>query len=83
MLNTNKVVERVKEVLKDEYRTKVLDKNVAYELGMSISRLSSIKSRSLVPYDELTTFCIKYKVNTNWLFFGVGIMEMDYAKEDM
>lgn len=83
MLRTDKVIERIKEVLSEEYKTKVLDKNVAHELNVSATRLSSMKSRGSVPYDELTMFCIRRKVNTNWLFFGVGAMEMDYAEKDM
>lgn len=79
MLNSEKVIGRIKEVISDEYRSKVLDKNVAHELGISATKLSSMKSRGLVPYDELTMFCIKRKVNTNWLFFGIGQMEMNYA----
>jgi len=73
------VIERIKEVIRDEYNSKVLDKNVAHELDISTTRLSSLKSRKIVPYDELTMFCIRRKVNTNWLFFGVGTMEMNYA----
>lgn len=83
MLDITAVVKRIKVVLSDEYRIKVLDKNVAHELSISSTRLSSMKSRKLVPYDELTMFCIKRKVNSNWLFFGVGTMEMDYAKKNM
>ena len=83
MLKIDEVIERIRKVLSDEYQTKVLDKNIAHELDMSVTRLSSIKSRRLVPYDELTMFCIKRKINTNWLFFGIGAMELDYAQKDM
>lgn len=79
MLNMESVIERIKEVMADEYKTKVLDKNVAYELGLTPTTLSSQKTRDLVPYDQLTMFCIRRKISTNWLFFGTGPMEMNYA----
>jgi len=79
MLDIEMVIQRIKEVLEDEYKNKVLDKNVAYELGISNSTLSTMKSRKLVPYDALTSFCYTRKINTNWLFFGIGSMEMNYA----
>ncbi len=79
MLDTTRVIERVREVIEPEYNTKVLDKNIAYELGISSTKLATMKSRGAIPYDELTVFCIKRKVNTNWLFFGIGAMEMYHA----
>lgn len=79
MLDTSTIMDRVREVIEHEYNFKVLDKNIAHELGISASKLSTMKSRGTMPYDELTMFCIRKKVNTNWLFFGVGSKEMDYA----
>ena len=74
------VVERIKDVICHEFKGgKVLDKNVANELGIEQSTLSASKSRNSLPYDELTMFCIRRKINTNWLFFGIGSMEMSYA----
>lgn len=83
MLNMDNVVDRIKDILADEYQYKVLDKNVAHELGLTATALSTQKSRDLVPYDNLTMFCIRRKISTNWLFFGVGTKEMSYAKKDM
>ena len=74
------VVERIKDVLSKEYpESRVLDKNVAHALGITPGALAVKKSRNLLPYDELTMFCITNRVNTNWLFFGIGEMEMSYA----
>ncbi|MBL4730772.1 MAG: helix-turn-helix domain-containing protein [Sulfurimonas sp.] len=83
MLNMQSVVRRIKDVLIDEYKINVLDKNVAHELGLTATALSSQKSRDLIPYDALAMFCIRRKVSVNWLFFGVGNMEMDYAKKNL
>jgi len=77
------IVSRMKDVLAEKYEDRVLDKNIAYELGYSPDNLAAKKSRNLVPYDNLTMFCLKYKVSTDWLFFGIGKMERDYGKEDM
>lgn len=84
MVKMQDIVERIKDVIsKDFPKDKVLDKNVAHELGISPGALAVQKTRDLVPYDELTMFCIKRKVNLNWLFFGLGKMEMDYAKQSL
>ncbi|MEK6659526.1 MAG: hypothetical protein AABY36_07605 [Campylobacterota bacterium] len=84
MVKVCDIVERIKDVISKDYPDgKVLDKNVAYELGVSPSSLAVKKSRNLIAYDELTMFCIRRKINTNWLFFGIGDMEMDYAKKGL
>ena len=81
MVKVEDVFERVKDVICFEYKDqKVLDKHVAYELGMEPSSFASKKHRNLLPYDELTAFALRRKISINWLFFGIGKMEMDYAK---
>lgn len=77
------VVERIKDIMSEDYPCAVLDKNVAYELGITPGALAVKKSRNHMPYDELTMFCIKYNVSTNWLFFGLGSKEMSYAEKDL
>jgi len=80
MVKTEDVIERIKDVICHEYKDKkVFDKNVAYELGVEAKALSVQKTRNYIPYDELTMFAIRRKVNVNWLFFGIGQMEMSYA----
>ena len=83
MANMIDIVERMKIILSDKYNEKVLDKNIAYELGYSPDNLATKKSRNRVPYDNLTAFCIKYNISTDWLFFGLGDREISYAKKDM
>jgi len=83
MANMVEIVDRMKDVLADKYEDKVLDKNIAYELGIAPDNLAAKKSRNLVPYDHLTSFCVSYKISTDWLFFGIGAKERDYAKKDM
>lgn len=74
------IIERIKDVISKEYEgQKVFDKNVAHTLGFSPDNLGTKKSRNLIPYDELTMFCMKRKISFDWLFFGVGKMEMNYA----
>jgi hypothetical protein len=81
--NMEDIVERIKDVLsRDTHDTKVLDKNVAFALGINPAALSMKKNRNLLPYDELTMFCINNKVNTNCLFFVIGSMDMNYSKKD-
>lgn len=80
MVNMSEVIERIKDVISKDYPdSKVLDKNVAYALGITPDNLSTKKSRNLIPYDELTIFCIERKVSTNWLFFGIGKQVMNYG----
>ncbi|WP_345993751.1 hypothetical protein [Sulfurimonas sp. HSL-1716] len=84
IIQVTDVIERIKDVISKDYpNSKVFDKNVAYELRTSPGALAVQKSRNLISYDALTMFCIRRKVNTNWLFFGIGDMEMDHAKKDL
>lgn len=83
MANMIEIVERMRDVLSEKYEDKVLDKNIAYELGYAPDNLAAKKSRNLVPYDNLTLFCVRYKISTDWLFFGIGTKERSYAKEDL
>ena len=76
MVDVEVVVERVKGVLSNKYKSDILDKNVAYELGLSATNLSSMKTRGYVPYYELTIFCKTNNINMNWLFLGLGGVEI-------
>jgi len=81
MVKAEDVFERVKDVICFEYKDqKVLDKHVAYELGIDPASFATKKYRNLLPYDEITMFAIRRKISINWLLFGIGKMEMDYAK---
>lgn len=80
LVSMKDITERIKDVICHEFPDKkVFDKNVAHELGFKAENFATNKSRNAIPYDELTAFCIRRKVNTNWLFFGIGEMEMIYA----
>lgn len=80
MVKFDDIVERIKDVICHEFKDGVVyDKNVAHELGMNQYTFYSCRKRETIPYDELTMFCIRRRVNTNWLFFGIGSMEMSYA----
>jgi len=81
MLEFSDVIERIKDVICFDYQDgKVLDKHVAYELGLKPETLASKKNKNLVPYSELAAFAIRRKISTNWLLFGIGKTEMDYNK---
>ena len=80
MVNMIDITERIKDVISRDYPdSKVFDKNVAYELGISPDNLSTKKSRNLIPCNDLAAFCISRKISIHWLFFGIGTMEMNYA----
>lgn len=86
MVSMEDVAERVKDVIsRDNPHNKVLDKNLAHALGITPGALSIRKIRAgkenkdLLPYDKLVQFCIENKVSANWLFYGIGDMEMSYA----
>jgi len=77
------IFNRVKDILNDKYKGMVLDKNVAYELGITSTSLATHKNRNSLPFTALTEFCLKHKININWLFYNIGTKELDYAKENM
>ena len=77
------IVERIRDVLEDKYGKKVLDKNIAHELGIAPYNIAARKTRNSIPFHPVINFCNKYKISTDWLFFGIGSKERDHAKEDM
>lgn len=80
IVEVSEIVERIKDVIsKDFPECKIYDKNVAYELNISPGALAVNKTRNLIDYDAVTMFCIRRKVNLNWLLLGIGDMDMKSA----
>jgi phage repressor protein C with HTH and peptisase S24 domain len=71
MLDIKSIIDRLKIVIakKMQKSGKVFDKDVATALGIPQATFATMKSRNSVPYEEILSFCAKYKISINWLFF--------------
>jgi len=71
MLELKSIIDKLKVVLakKTQKSRKVFDKDVATALGIPQATFATMKSRNSVPYEEILSFCAKYKISINWLFF--------------
>jgi hypothetical protein len=80
----DEIVERIKDVISHEYPTKkIKDKHVAFVLGLKPNNLAVMKMRGLIPYEDVVMFCIRRKVNLNWMLFGLGSMRLDDAVKSL
>lgn len=61
-------IERMKKVV-PELRG---DKDIYEALGIAQSTFATWKKRQTMQQQALINFCIKYKVNMNWFFAGIG-----------
>lgn len=74
------IVERMKDVISHDYPgKKIKDKHVAFSLLIKPNSLAIMKTRGLIPYEDVVMFCIRRKVNLNWMLFGLGSMRLDDA----
>jgi len=70
-LELKTIIDKLKSVLSKKMPKpgKIFDKDVAIALGIPQATFATMKSRNSVPYEEILSFCAKYKISINWLFF--------------
>lgn len=74
------IIERIKDVISHDYPDKkIKDKHVAFVLNIKPNSLAILKTRGLLPYEDLVYFCIRRKISLNWLLFGIGSKGLDDA----
>ena len=74
MSNVDEIIEKIKDIISlQKGNSKVFDKDVAFALGMSCNKLATSKSRNSIPFEEILEFSLRYRVDVNWLFFGIHI----------
>lgn len=65
------VIQRLEEVLRERYhKEKILNKEIALELGLTPDYYAVIKKRGKVPYLSLALFAQREQLNLNWLLLG-------------
>jgi len=70
MVDFGDIIEKLKDVISSsKIQSKVFDKDVARELGISQTTFATMKKRNSIPYEELMQFCAAKKLSINWLFF--------------
>jgi len=63
------IIKELKLYLADKKSGKVLDKDVANELGITQSQFATIKSRNSTPYPNVLEFCKREDICCVELFF--------------
>jgi len=65
------IMQRLEEVVREKSgKTKVLNKEIARELGLTPDYYAVIKKRGKIPYLSLALFAQKEGLNLNWLLLG-------------
>ena len=67
------IVERIKDIISQDYDRFVLDKDVANELNLAAKTISIYKAADKIPLNNLAYFCFKRDISFDWLVFGKGI----------
>jgi hypothetical protein len=76
MSSIGEIIEKIKDIISIQTgNKKVFDKNVAYVLGLSQEKLAINKLRNKIPFEEVLEFALRYRVDANWLFFGIRIVK--------
>ena len=83
MSSVEEIIIKIKDIISAQTgNNKVLDKNVAYVLGLSKERLATNKRRNKIPFEEVLEFALRYRVDANWLFFGIRIVNLKAKKDE-
>ena len=69
MIPFSEVVERIKDIISNEYERKVFDKDVADVLGISRNSLRVYKATNYYPLQNIVLFCEKHKISVDWMLF--------------
>jgi hypothetical protein len=65
------IMQRLEGILREKNnKEKILNKEIATELGLTPDYYAVIKKRGKVPYLSLALFAQKEKINLNWLLLG-------------
>jgi len=71
MIDFNEVSDRLKQVLTNICKKeKILDKDIALQLGLDPQYFAVIKRRKKIPYQSLAYFSHKHKINLNWILLN-------------
>ena len=75
MLTFEKIIEKIKDIISTaKGDKKVFDKDVACVLEINVNHLAILKKRNKIPLEEILNFALKYRIDANWLFFGIRII---------
>lgn len=77
------VLDRLKDVLSCEKGGIIFDKDVAKALEINQFNFATMKARSTIPLQEITTFCVKRKISINWILFGQAIESIRKTSENV
>jgi len=70
-IHFHNIMQRLETVLREKKnKEKILNKELASELGLSPDYYAVIKKRDKVPYLSLALFAQKENLNLNWLLLG-------------
>jgi len=65
------IMQRLEEVLREaKQKEKILNKEIAAELGLTPDYYAVIKKRGKIPYISLALFAQREHINLNWLLLG-------------
>ena len=70
-IHFHSIMQRLETVLREKnHKEKILNKELATELGLTPDYYAVIKKRGKIPYLSLALFAQKEHLNLNWLLLG-------------
>lgn len=71
MFSFNDISTRLKEIVKSaKKKEKILDKDLATTLELDPQYYAVIKKRNKIPYEAIAIFCMREKINMNWILLA-------------
>jgi len=70
MENFEKVINKLKIVIRGATNRRVTDKEVAEKIGISSQNFSNLKKIGNLPIEYIMDFGAKRKISINWLFYS-------------
>lgn len=72
MIKAADVFDRIKDTIDKGDDVKIFYADVARVLGIDPFRISKMKKRDQIPYQQILEFCIKHNYSASYIFLGLG-----------
>lgn len=64
------IIKKLKVIIAKGEKRRVVDKEVANALGLSVQNFSNFKQRGNIPLSSILTYCAQNKISINWILYN-------------
>jgi len=72
MINSEDIIEKIKDILSNTNNKKIFDKDVSLALGMAKNQIAQCRIRESIPFRQILEWCYKNNIDSNTIFFNKG-----------